>query len=278
METCVAYLTEPPCGMAYVAARVQSRLDNPLVELAPKAKKALGDNSTSDRWLSASGFSAQRATPVDMAALSTPANEMSYVMSSPTQQTSGLVHLPAPRQHDEVRPPAHTNTGCWARSTPGPLAVAQASYCQLFDKIDRFAPRVLRVSLALVFLWFGVLKLTGDSPVLALVSATVPWVNSYLLMHLLGAVEVLLAVGLLLGRAQRFLLLILAAHLSGTFLTFFMAPQLMIQHGKPLLLTADGEFVLKNLVLISATLLLAARAQPASWSTRVVQVRPTVGG
>ena len=134
------------------------------------------------------------------------------------------------------------------------------------------------MSLALVFLWFGVLKLTGDSPVLALVSATVPWVNAYLLMHLLGAVEVLLAVGLLLGRAQRFLLLILAAHLSGTFLTFFMAPQLMIQHGKPFLLTADGEFVLKNLVLISATLLLASRAQPASWSTKAVQVRPTAGG
>lgn len=54
------------------------------------------------------------------------------------------------------------------------------------------------------------------------------------------------------------LLLVLAVHLSGTFLTFFMAPQLMFQHGGPMLLTADGEFVLKNLVLISAVLLLAA--------------------
>ena len=199
-------------------------------------------------------------------------------MSSSTQQTSGLVYLPAPRQHDEDCPPAHTTTKNRARSAHGPLALAQASYCQVFEKIDRFAPRVLRVSLALVFLWFGVLKLTGDSPVLALVSATVPWVDSYLLMHLLGAVEVLLAVGLLLGRVQRFVLLALAGHLSGTFLTFFMAPQLLIQHGEPFLLTADGEFVLKNLVLISATLLLAARARPTSWSTRVTQVRPTVDG
>lgn len=197
-------------------------------------------------------------------------------MSSSTQQTIGLVHLPAPRQHDEVGPAAHSNTQDRARSAHGPLAVAQASYCRVFEKIDRVAPRFLRVSLALVFLWFGVLKLTGDSPVLALVSATLPWVDSYLLMHLLGVIEVLLAVGLLLGRAQRFVLLALAAHLSGTFLTFFMAPQLMIQHGDPLLLTADGEFVLKNLVLISATLLLAARAQPTSWSTRVAQVGPTV--
>jgi hypothetical protein len=32
-----------------------------------------------------------------------------------------------------------------------------------------------------------------------------------------------------------------------------------MQHGNPLLLTADGEFVVKNLVLISAALLLTSR-------------------
>ena len=138
--------------------------------------------------------------------------------------------------------------------------------------LARYGVLISRLGLGLIFLWFGVLKLTGDSPVLALVSATVPWVDPYLLMHLLGAVEVLLAVGLLLGRAQRLLLLVLAGHLSGTFLTFVMAPQLMVQHGRPLLLTADGEFVLKNLVLISAALLLAARVHPASWSPNLARI------
>lgn len=191
-------------------------------------------------------------------------------MSPSTQQVSGLVHLPAARQQDEIPPPPPllTNMGRRAHFTHGPFAAARTSYSQLFEKIDRFAPLALRTSLALVFMWFGVLKLTGDSPVLALVSATIPWVDSYRLMHLLGAVEVLLAVGLLLGRAQRLLLLVLAVHLSGTFLTFVMAPQLMIQHGKPLILTADGEFVLKNLVLISAALLLAARAHADTWPPR----------
>lgn len=138
------------------------------------------------------------------------------------------------------------------------LATARASYYRLLELIGLVAPMALRVSLALVFLWFGALKVTGESPVLGLVSATVPWLEPALAMHLLGAVEVLLGVGLLLGRFQRLLLLVLATHLSGTFLTFFMAPQLMFQHGGPMLLTADGEFVVKNLVLISAALLLAA--------------------
>ena len=138
------------------------------------------------------------------------------------------------------------------------LATARAGYYRLLEGLGRVAPMALRISLALVFGWFGALKLAGVSPVLGLVSATVPWLQPALAMHLLGAVEVLLGVGLLLGRLQRALLLVLAAHLCGTFLTFVMAPQLMFQHGGPMLLTADGEFVVKNLVLISAALLLAA--------------------
>jgi putative oxidoreductase len=54
----------------------------------------------------------------------------------------------------------------------------------------------------------------------------------------------------------RLVLPVLAAHLGGTFLTFVMLPALMFRHHNPLLLTADGEFVAKNLVLISATIVL----------------------
>ena len=133
------------------------------------------------------------------------------------------------------------------------------------DWIDRFlrvfataAPMALRLSLALIFLWFGLLKVTGASPVAQLVAATLPWANANLVVHLLGCVEVVLAVGLLIGRAQRVLLLALCVHLSGTFLTFVMAPSMTMRHGDPLLLTADGEFVIKNLVLISAALFLAS--------------------
>jgi hypothetical protein len=89
------------------------------------------------------------------------------------------------------------------------------------------------------------------------VSATLPWGNPDVVVPLLGAVEVGLGIGLLLGRARRLLLLALATHLAGTFLTFLMAPGLTIQGGNPLLLTADGEFILKNSVLISAAVLLA---------------------
>jgi putative oxidoreductase len=127
-----------------------------------------------------------------------------------------------------------------------------------FALLHRLAPPLLRGSLGLVFIWFGALKLVGDSPVASLMAATVPWVPIGALLPLLGWVEVAIGVSLLVGRPRRLTLLALAVHLTGTFLTFIMAPNLVVQHGNPLLLTADGEFVLKNLVLITGALLLLA--------------------
>ena len=162
-------------------------------------------------------------------------------------------------------PPVSAVTIAMAPDGPGLTRAAVDAARQLSQRaltlLERVAPAMVRLSLGLVFVWFGALKAAGDSPVLALVSATLP-AEPQLLMPVLGVVEILLGVGLLLGRAQRLLLLLLAAHLSGTFLTFVVAPDLIFQHGSPLLLTADGEFVLKNLVLISAALLLVARAHP----------------
>ncbi len=141
---------------------------------------------------------------------------------------------------------------------------SEAAFDRFLIRAAPAAAVALRLSLGLIFLWFGALKLAGDSPVVALVSATLPWGNPDVVVPLLGAVEVGLGIGLLVGRAQRLLLLALATHLAGTFLTFLMAPGLTIQGGNPLLLTADGEFVLKNSVLISAAVLLACTLRTAT--------------
>ncbi len=120
----------------------------------------------------------------------------------------------------------------------------------------RWAPVALRMALAVVFVWFGVLKVAGASPVRELIAATLPFADPDLVLPLLGAVEVVIGVALAIGRAPRLVLLVLAGHLAGTFLTFVTASGLMWQPDRLLALTVDGEFVVKNLVLISAALLL----------------------
>lgn len=180
----------------------------------------------------------------------------------PAQRTS----TPTLRRDADTFPsaPAPAPSGSASAAPGGLTATVTARADQALEATHRFVPTALTVSLALLFLWFGALKVAGSSPVTLLVSSTLPWFDPDLLMPALGALEVLLALGVLISRTRRLVLVMLAAHLSGTFLSFVMAPELMFQDGNPLLLTADGEFVLKNLVLISAALLLTAHSRTST--------------
>ena len=114
----------------------------------------------------------------------------------------------------------------------------------------------MRILLGVLFVWFGGLKVVGQSPVENIVAGTVPLGDPDLVVGSLGVVEVLLGAALVAGLALRLVLPILAGHLGGTFLTFVMLPELMFRDSNVLLLTESGEFVTKNLVLIAATLVL----------------------
>jgi len=147
-------------------------------------------------------------------------------------------------------------------SPPDRLARAVATYDDAVARVLRPAALpALRVLLGVVFVWFGALKVTGDSPVGDLVAGTLPWADRDLVLPVLGSVEVLLGIALVAGIGLRLALPALVAHLAGTFLTFVMLPGQMFQDSNPLLLTESGEFVAKNLVLVCAGLVLIAYTQ-----------------
>jgi uncharacterized membrane protein YkgB len=77
----------------------------------------------------------------------------------------------------------------------------------------------------------------------------------------LGVFEVILGLAMLSGRFTTLVCAALVAHLTGTFLALVMQPQVTFQHGNPLMLTTEGEFVVKNLVFIAAGLVIAAQYQ-----------------
>lgn len=125
----------------------------------------------------------------------------------------------------------------------------------------------LRVLLGTVFVWFGLLKVLNASPVTELIVRTLPWFPRDLTVPALGGLEMVLGAALVAGICQRIVIPVLVGHLAGTFLTFVMVPALMFRQDNPFLLTDDGEFVVKNLVLISAGLVLLTHA-PRSSGTR----------
>jgi putative oxidoreductase len=72
-----------------------------------------------------------------------------------------------------------------------------------------------------------------------------------------GGFEVALGAGLLAGRRMAVFLSASALHLSGTFLVLLLRPDVAFVDGNPLLLTVEGEYVVKNLVLLAAVASLA---------------------
>lgn len=120
--------------------------------------------------------------------------------------------------------------------------------------MENYGGPLLRVSLGIVFIWFGVLKVAGCSPVYDLVAHTVYWVSPERFIPFLGVWEVVVGLGLLFAIALRLTLFLFWLQLAGTFLVLVLRPDIAFQHGNPLLLTTEGEFVVKNLVLIAAGL------------------------
>ncbi|HKG15000.1 MAG TPA: DUF417 family protein [Pyrinomonadaceae bacterium] len=119
--------------------------------------------------------------------------------------------------------------------------------------------KALRAALGLVFLWFGVLKLVDASPVMELLKHTYSFLPLKPFAAMLGVWEVLVGVGLLSGRALRWALALMCLHMAGTFAAMLLAPALFFHRGNPLWLTVEGEFVIKNVVLVAAGLVIAGQ-------------------
>lgn len=119
-------------------------------------------------------------------------------------------------------------------------------------------PVVVRIALGIVFVWFGALKLVGRSPVESLVASTAPWVPKDILLKGLGGWEVLVGIGLITGFAIRLVLAMFVVQMISTFASAVVQPHLMFQGNDPWALTLEGEFLVKNLVLLAAGVASAA--------------------
>ncbi len=146
------------------------------------------------------------------------------------------------------------------------MNVSVGSLWTVLDRLDekaiwlmsRYGMLALRISLGVIFVWFGVLKVIGDSPVYDLVASTVYLVPPELFVPFLGFWEIAVGLGLLTGLALRLTLIFFLMQMAGTFLVLVVKPEVAFQGLNPLLLTTEGEFVVKNIVLISGALVVGS--------------------
>ena len=155
-----------------------------------------------------------------------------------------------------------------------------------FDRLDRKITEwmaahgltLLRLALGVVFLWFGALKFApGLSPAETLAGRTIEvltfgLVPAAVAVPFLAAWEVAIGVGLLLGRWMRITLALLFVQMLGTITPLFLFPAETWQVF-PFAPTLEGQYIIKNIVLVSAAIVLGATVRGGELTPEPVQDR-----
>jgi uncharacterized membrane protein YkgB len=153
------------------------------------------------------------------------------------------------------------------RHDPLPAPVNFAARMNRWDEaistwMNLHGRRLLRYALALVFIWFGALKLLDDGPANDLVRRTIFWLPPDVFLPILGWWEVAIGVCLLFRPLLRLGLILLFLQMPGTFLPLLIVPDRCFQQF-PFVLTMEGQYIVKNLVLIGAALVVGGTVHPA---------------
>jgi uncharacterized membrane protein YkgB len=123
---------------------------------------------------------------------------------------------------------------------------------------------VARVALFIVFFWFGFIKLTGLSPASELAEALTAktvgeeWFD--LLFKLTAFLECLVGILFLIPKAVRIVVPLLFFHMAVVCAPLVLVPELTWQ--QPFVPTLEGQYIIKNVVIIALAFGIAAHTEP----------------
>jgi uncharacterized membrane protein YkgB len=121
-----------------------------------------------------------------------------------------------------------------------------------------------RLALFIVFFWFGILKIIGTSPanpmVQDLMETTLPFMTFGQFIIFFAIYEMIIGIAFLIPRAERLAIALLIPHMIMTILPlFFLIPMTWQGFLTP---TMEGQYIIKNLVIIALAMGIAANLSP----------------
>jgi uncharacterized membrane protein YkgB len=131
---------------------------------------------------------------------------------------------------------------------------------------------LLRISLGIVFFWFGVLKFfPGSSPAEQLAANTIAVltfgvVKPAVSIYMLASLEVLIGIALISRLFLRTTLFLLFFQMLGTVTPLFIFPHETFS-SFPLVPTLEGQYIIKNIILISAGFVIGSTVRKGSETT-----------
>ena len=117
----------------------------------------------------------------------------------------------------------------------------------------------IRISFGVIFIWFGILKPFELSSAEALLKATVVWLpfgSPQLWLSIIGWWEVAIGITFLFPKTTKIAITLLFLQMAGTFMPLVFLPGVTFQNGNILTPSLEGQYIIKNLMIISAALVL----------------------
>ena len=130
---------------------------------------------------------------------------------------------------------------------------------KISEKMSAWSLPAIRISFGIIFIWFGILKPFGVSSAEGLLKATVEWLPlgaPDFWLSLIGWWEVIIGISFLFNKTTRIAIALLFLQMVGTFMPLFLLPEVTFQQGNVLKPTLEGQYIIKNLMIISAALVL----------------------
>jgi uncharacterized membrane protein YkgB len=139
---------------------------------------------------------------------------------------------------------------------------------EIDNSIIEFAKRnyvgIAKLSIFIIYFWFGILKVIGASPaspmVLALLDITMPFIEHGTFLILFGLLEVFIGITFLIPRIERFSTALMLVHLVTTTMPLLLLPG-MVWTGI-LVPTMEGQYIIKNILLIALAFVIISRLKP----------------
>ena len=119
----------------------------------------------------------------------------------------------------------------------------------------KYSIPILSISMGIIYLWFGFLKIVGKSPAEELVSVTTAWIGIENFVIFLGFWEMAIGLCFLVSRWIRAALWLLIFHIPGIFLPILISPAKVFTVF-PFGLTIVGQYIIKNLLVVAVGIVL----------------------
>jgi uncharacterized membrane protein YkgB len=137
---------------------------------------------------------------------------------------------------------------------------------EIISTLRKISMPLARFALFTVFFWFGILKIIGTSPanpmVMDLMNATLPFMTWEVFIILFSIYEMIIGITFLIPRLERLAFVLLIPHMVMTILPLIFLQSMTWQSF--LTPTLEGQYIIKNLVIIALAVGVVAHLHPLS--------------